>query len=414
MWSPRPRTPAEPAAEDAEVGGHRQPAAQEVRHRERLDPPEAQPAAHRHRGDRPQPERRAGGAVAHETPDPTPALAGDVRGEEAQREHRGDLPRGAEPDEQRAQHPRAAHPDLETREDDAEHDRVVVDAADQVEEHQRADREPERRDRLDAGAAREVRHRPDDEAQRGEREHAVQVDAEHDVVARDPRDEAPEGEEAGPVRRRRRPPDRRDARDERIGEPEGLGGAVDVGVEPARDDLGLGEVAVDVGGEQRRRDGQRHHPHDEDPRQLAHRQAHAPRPREPPEPQPGEDEHAHADVGERQRDRRHAPPQAEHARAQQGVVGGGGRRPAAEGADGHEQRARGAEPAHGAQPAPLVGRRRGRNGARRGDGRGHLGRRLRGLRRPGHATGRYRAPRTTPSASPDAAVRAGVRVGNPA
>ena len=205
------------------------------------------------------------------------------------------------------------------------------------------------------GAPRQVRRRPDHQADADEREHAVQVDPEHDVVARDRGDQPAEGEEPGAVRRGCGAPDRRDAGDQGIVETQRLRGTEDVGVEAARDDLGLREVAVDVGGEQRRRDGERRGPHDEDAGELADGEPHAAGPGEPAEPQPGQHHHAHADVGGGERDRRQPRGEAEHPHAQQRVVGRGRGGAASEGADRHQQRAGEPESPAEPQPASLVG-----------------------------------------------------------
>src|SRR5919205_904319 len=87
-------------------------------------PPSQPPSTPRSVVTESQLRRRFGTASAwiHPKPSPLPsdtaaALVGDVRGEEAQRHHRGDLPRGAEPDQHRAEHPGTAHADLHAGED---------------------------------------------------------------------------------------------------------------------------------------------------------------------------------------------------------------------------------------------------------------------------------------------------------
>ena len=75
-------------------------------------------------------------------------------------------------------------PHLDAGQHEPDHQRLVVDAADQVEQHERvADAEPQREPDVDPAAPGQPRQRPDDEGEAGQREHAVGEDAEHHVVA---------------------------------------------------------------------------------------------------------------------------------------------------------------------------------------------------------------------------------------
>ena len=111
--------------------------------------------------------------------------------------------------------------------------------------------------------------------------------------------------------------------------PSASAGSEDVGVEPAVQDRALGEVAVHVAGEHRRRDGQRERPQRGRPGELeavrcrGHGAVGA---EHLPDPQPGQHEHADARVGDGDGEGGVAARQSEHAQSEQRVGHGQRRR----------------------------------------------------------------------------------------
>ena len=220
----QPAEDADLPADEPEVGGDRHPRQDQRGHGQRGGPPEPDAGAHRQR--RVDHHRDGGqhpggdGHVAHAPA----AQAGPVQAEEAQHEQRGQLHRrGADDEDRPAEQVRIEYPgarpqpDLDPGQHEPDHQRLVVDAADQVEQHERvADPEPQREADIDPAAAGQPGQRPDDEGEPDQREHAVGEDAEHDVVAGERGDAAADDEEERPVRGGRVAPDRGDRADQRI------------------------------------------------------------------------------------------------------------------------------------------------------------------------------------------------------
>ena len=232
----------------------------------------------------------------------------------------------------------ARSPTSIAREHEPDHERLVVDAADQVEQHERvADAEPQREPDVHPAAPGEPRQRPDDEGEPGQRQHAVGEDAEDDVVAGERGDAASDDEEERAVGGGGVAPDRGDRADERIVDAQAARGAEHVGVDAARELGALGEVAVDVAGEQRRRERQRHRPGGRGARQLGDRRrgrdgAVGAQHLRHPQPRQHHQHDARVGDGDGERD----------------VAAGQPDQPQPEGRVGHRQRAR-AQAAHGHQ-----------------------------------------------------------------
>jgi hypothetical protein len=306
-------------------------------------------------------------------PDPPAAAAGPLHAEEAEREDGGQLDRRGGHDEQGARQEPAvqqvlagAQPDLEPGEHQADHQGLVVDAADEVEQHERVGRpQPEREAGVEPAPAGEQRQRPHDQPEAGEREQAVLEDAEHHVVARQRGDHAPHQQEQRAVGGGGVPPDRGDAAGERVVHPQRLRRPEHVRVEPAGEDRALREVAVDVAGEQRGRHRERHRPQHGRAGQLrpgGRRRHGAAGPQHLADPQPGEHEHADAGVGDGDGDGGVAAGQPEQPQPEHGV--GHREGTGAEPADGHQQGAR--EPEAPGDPARVADGGRTGCRARRG------------------------------------------------
>ncbi len=177
------------------------------------------------------------------------------------------LDQGGERDEYGAQDRPAAERGDQADAEEAEHDRVVVGACDEVEQDQRVEgAEPERGGRVGAAV-------PGEPGQRGGHQaHSEEGDDPHpeepggEFAAGQPGQPRGEGEEHRAVRRAGVLPQRGDLVGERPAE---RGGAVRVDVHVGVDHGALREVAVHVPAEQRRREQQRGRPYGEDQEQGA-------------------------------------------------------------------------------------------------------------------------------------------------
>ena len=140
---------------------------------------------------------------AHSSPrKPSASSAGSLTADEA-------TIRAVPPEQMPVQQRRpGAQPDLQPDQQQPDHQRLVVDAADQVEQHQRVGRaEPQRQPGVQRAALGQPGQRPDDHGDPAERQRAVLQHAEHHVVAADRGDAAAEDQEQRAVRGRGVPPD---------------------------------------------------------------------------------------------------------------------------------------------------------------------------------------------------------------
>ena len=149
--------------------------------------------------------------------------------------------------------------DREARDDQPDHQRVVVTAADEVEQHERiADAQPHRARRILARGLRQLRERDRDQHDAGDLEQAQDHDRRDDAVARDPDRAVREPQEQRPVRRRGREPRVTHGREEfRRAE---RGRTVRIRTDVALDHQPVGRVAVEVATEDRGPDEQRRGP----------------------------------------------------------------------------------------------------------------------------------------------------------
>ncbi|CAB4938663.1 unannotated protein [freshwater metagenome] len=294
---------ADESGSQAENRGNRHPAAHHPRGTESVDPTESESATEAHDdldgdGDRAEQQRSVDDRSQSAAPPSRQRHA-----DEPQRYQRRDLDRRRECDHTRstdeerdigaAQRTRAldrAQRQFGTREHEPDHQGLVVNSGDQVEQQQRVrGTEPQCRDRRDPAAACETRQRPDDQRDSRQGEQSVQENAGDDVLAGQVRDPAPHPQEQRTVGCRSLSPDVGHRPGQDVVGPQCIHGADLVGVETAGRDLALGQVGVDVAREHRRCDAQRQDPQQQSSVHLRSGQAAGSRARSrPPQREPAE------------------------------------------------------------------------------------------------------------------------------
>ena len=159
----------------------------------------------------------------------------------------------------------AAQYELHAHEQKAEHERLVVDTRDEVEQRQRVQHpEPPGRLGCDAAALGKSGQRPAGEHQAGDAHQPMAEDPQHDVVAGEHGDHGPIAQCDRAIGRRGVRPHQRHGTSERVLHPEDVHRTRAIRVQPLRGDRPLGEVGVDVLGEHRRGDRQGKYPEGED------------------------------------------------------------------------------------------------------------------------------------------------------
>lgn len=205
----------------------------------------------RHRG----PDRHHGGAEqCPDGPPPPGELPGPERCDEHQRDQGGRLHQGGQGQQRGAERRPVGHRRGQPGAEQPHHQSVVVRTADQVDQDQRVEHaEPERRRRVDPAASGQAGQDRGEQDHPEHGDHPQAEDAEDHLGAGHRRHRRGQDQENRAVRGGGVLPDRRHLGGE--GTTEG-GRTVPVDVQPGADHRPLGQVAVDVAAEDRRRDRQ--------------------------------------------------------------------------------------------------------------------------------------------------------------
>ena len=237
----------------------------------------------------------------------------------------------------------------ETGGEQTHHERLGVDAGDEVEQHERVGHpEPQGRDVGDAAPHGEARHRPAQQEDADDLDEAVQHRPGDDVVAGERVDHPLDTEEERSVLVGGVPPHVGNVDGQRMVGAEGGDGAGRVRIPAETGDRPLRQVAVDVLGEHRRREREGERPRGDEAVHVG--ATHAPHrapaaveaERVAAEREPTERDDDHADHHEGHRGVLDAQPQAEQALAHRGILHHG-QRARAERSRGHEHGGRRAD-----------------------------------------------------------------------